>query len=1166
MAKHTIQQITDYAALAEASYANFTGVNFANLENEVLENEVKSAIINTDSKKKGTPPAFAQYIIDKYQIIAHYADRVENGFNDGDPIRNAPPSESGFSATLFQGKDGVNQGQKVLAIRGTWGRSDLLDTDIGDIFANGVGYEQVADLYNFYMQLITPKGQKYKAVRILESDDSIIARHQEAVFKFRNISNMPHSIDPHNAFIKILNAAKSEVEAIEKEAVALGFTVKQNASGIPVLQKPENAISTRYQQAWYNLQFAQIEANNGVGSLDAVNKAKEYFDSIMREAYEQGYIIEKQGNEFRKIEFVDSDELYKDELDNDKLLPGATQRALGLGLLSSGEKLVISGHSLGGHLAAAFARLFPQAVDNVYMVNGAGFGSKSNPWGSPTYNINTLFETLSRQANKEILNIDKNNAVFPSEQITNMIGDKNWNFVAQDNFIFSMGLTQPTRNLPEIFIEKGDSDVTFGHAVTQLTDTMMVSALFAALDSSLNNLSVAEMSAKLTPIFKAAAVNDNLSLEKIVYALDRLINGSAAVDISQEDNRAKLHERIFQLKENIKTIPNAGNFRIHSLVNETISPKALSDSDEGLAYRYALRELNPFVITGFNYNPFNQNQELSLYSADSPNGMTKTHIQKRIKMLDILIAENEMPDGKISSDTQGFHSDIIYEDLAKRIATGLHEEGIIFNNHVIFGANESENISPSTVQGDDFIFGDAGDDTLTGGLGKDYLEGNSGNDILIAGTEKYDTRDTSTNTLYGGLGNDTLYGAAGNDILYAGTSEKGEGDTSDNHLDGGAGDDHLYGDFGNDTLIGGADNDRLYGNGGLDIYEGGSGSDSFYIRIGNGDGALIKDTGVGDKIYIAEGGGAAIRLRGGRRDRDELPERTFISEDRQYIYHVDEDNNLTIVKTKDVRQAGGGSLKEGIKKMIPAADPSHSGAGSPGKTPGGIPGASSETEPEPAVPEPKKATIPNYKNGDFGIRLQDDPREEDPYPEPPSAGGSTPSTREGQNVSSPIVIDLDGNGVQTHALKSQIVRFDLDNNGFAERAGWTDGRDGFLVRDTNGNGRIDNGGELFGNHTKLHNGAKAANGFEALKELDDNGDGKITRADKVWSELRVWQDRNQDAWSAKGELYTLDELGIESIDTAYTDSKLVDTAGKAHKQGSLQRVREYLPLRLRGNH
>ena len=1265
MSKHTIQQIANYAALAEAAYANFarSEIDLTQQNLDKVKEAIQNAINAIDSVKKDVPKIFAKHITDNYKIIAHYADRVENGPNLQDKIPNAILPESGFSATLFQDKNGENKGQYVLAIRGSWGDSDVYNTDVGDIFANGVGYEQIADLYNFYMQLITPVGKKYKAARVLESDDSVLARltarHQAAINELHSVFNMPSSAE-------VINAAKAKVESIEKEALSLGFIIEEIEPGKNRLRKPSNSISLRYQQALDNLNAQPLRYQSvGLEIGDGRKKAQARVDAILKEAHEQGYILEERGNEFRKIEFVDSDELYKDELNN-KLLAGATQRALGLGLLSKDEKLVVSGHSLGGHLSAAFARLFPQAVDSVYMVNGAGFGSKSNPWGSPTYNINTLFETLSRQANKEILGIDKNNATFPSDQIMNIIGDKNWDFVAQDNFIFNMGLTQPTRNLPEIFIEKAgfDRDVTFGHGMPQMTDTMMVSALFAALDSSLNNLSVAEISEKLTPIFRAATFDDSLALERIVYALDKLINGANAVDISKENNREQLHKRLFKLKETISTFPQAGNLKIlplTSLTEANIVQTALSDSMVGLAYRYALRELNPFAVIGFDYSKLNQNQELNLYSADTPNGMSEVYIQKRAEMLRLMQVQNmgNTNTGEINKLDRSYYADLTSEikvgntvNIADGAATKVVDaatEPFDKNPVTLFGTDKSDTQGLTGGIKDDFIFGGAGSDTLIGGLGEDYLEGGAGNDTLYAGTEPYDTEDKSTNTLFGGLDSDTLYGAAGNDILYAGNeafdendtstnrlhgnggsdilyggagmdmlygaddmegatdnstdflyggkgsdslyggagddflfagnTKKGEGDTSDNMLDGGAGNDYLYGDWGNDTLKGGAGRDNLYGNGGLDTYEGGEGGDNYYIRIGAGHGSVLNDTGVGDKIYVVDDEGNTTRLRAGKRDKDKLPDRTFMSEDGKYIFYVDENNTLTILLANDVKKAGNGDYKKGILKLMPeeTASPARphtpkpspngsgsgsggtgSGSGGTGSGSGGNPagdgqGGGSGSEPEPTLtPKPRRATIPNYKNGDYGVNLKDDPKEPDPYPAPPGDSGraTNPDQKDGQRAASPIIIDLNGNGVQTYARDSQFVRFDLDNNGFAERTGWIDEHDGFLVRDINGDGRINNGSELFGNHTLLANGKKAANGFDALKELDSNGDGKITRADDAWSELRVWQDRNQDAWSAKGELYTLDELGITELNTEYTTSKLVDSSGNAHKQQS----------------
>ncbi|MBK9160738.1 MAG: hypothetical protein IPM27_04125 [Nitrosomonadales bacterium] len=45
----------------------------------------------------------------------------------------------------------------------------------------------------------------------------------------------------------------------------------------------------------------------------------------------------------------------------------------GLGLIAPGEKITVTGHSLGGHLAAMAARLFPDLVSDAYTYNAPGF-------------------------------------------------------------------------------------------------------------------------------------------------------------------------------------------------------------------------------------------------------------------------------------------------------------------------------------------------------------------------------------------------------------------------------------------------------------------------------------------------------------------------------------------------------------------------------------------------------------------------------------------------------------------------------------------------------------------------------------------------------------------------------------------------------------------------
>jgi hypothetical protein len=77
----------------------------------------------------------------------------------------------------------------------------------------------------------------------------------------------------------------------------------------------------------------------------------------------------------------------------------------------------------------------------------------------------------------------------------------------------------------------------------------------------------------------------------------------------------------------------------------------------------------------------------------------------------------------------------------------------------------------------------------------------------------------------------------------------------------------------------------------------------------------------------------------------------------------------------------------------------------------------------------------------------------------------------------------------TYLLRYQAdgVYFDLDNDGFAEKTAWVRPDDGFLVRDLNANGTIDNITEMFGNAT--------TSGFVHLAALDSNADGKINVLD-----------------------------------------------------------------------
>lgn len=136
--------------------------------------------------------------------------------------------------------------------------------------------------------------------------------------------------------------------------------------------------------------------------------------------------------------------------------------------------------------------------------------------------------------------------------------------------------------------------------------------------------------------------------------------------------------------------------------------------------------------------------------------------------------------------------------------------------------------------------------------------------------------------------------------------------------------------------------------------------------------------------------------------------------------------------------------------------------------------------------------------------------------------------------SSPLVLDLDGDGVEITRLSGAIT-FDHDADLVRTGTAWVGVDDGLLAMDRDGNGLIESGRELFGNNTQLPGGAFADDGYEALRALDSSGDGVLDAGDAAYSQLRVWRDVDQDGMSDSGELWTLEDIGIDRISLAAVD-------------------------------
>ncbi len=166
---------------------------------------------------------------------------------------------------------------------------------------------------------------------------------------------------------------------------------------------------------------------------------------------------------------------------------------------------------------------------------------------------------------------------------------------------------------------------------------------------------------------------------------------------------------------------------------------------------------------------------------------------------------------------------------------------------------------------------------------------------------------------------------------------------------------------------------------------------------------------------------------------------------------------------------------------------------------------------------------------------------------PPTTGDGD---GDGGGDGDPLVFDMDGNGVSLLSCADGVM-FDIDNDGELDQTGWTDGRDGLLSVDRNGNGKIDNQSELFGN---IQDGA-----YQHLANHDTNGDGKIDKDDEIWPYLLMWIDKDRDGETdgRRGrdrELFSMRDIGMESIDINYDTVDELNAGHSIKSSGTFTRI------------
>ena len=196
-------------------------------------------------------------------------------------------------------------------------------------------------------------------------------------------------------------------------------------------------------------------------------------------------------------------------------------------------------------------------------------------------------------------------------------------------------------------------------------------------------------------------------------------------------------------------ISNYGGVLSTSLADlsaDEITRRALQDSVEGVALRYALLNFDPVAISGRDFG--SQSEALSL------DKFTSDYLADRAKSYHVFLAyaETTRNDRTVTSAPVSLFGEGETEivDLASGKTIKFIESpssASDVKHKVVFGTNFSENISGG--DSGDRLYASGGDDELRGNGGNDYLEGGEGNDVF-----------------YGGRGNDYLQGGGGEDTYH----------------------------------------------------------------------------------------------------------------------------------------------------------------------------------------------------------------------------------------------------------------------------------------------------------------------------------------------------------------------------------------------------------------
>ncbi len=698
-----------------------------------------------------------------------------------------------------------------------------------------------------------------------------------------------------------------------------------------------------------------------------------------------------------------------------------------------------------------------------------------------------------------------------------------------------------------------DADFGRTHSITLIADSLAVIKLFQRADPTLSQHSIESIIAagsnqramRYNASFEDTATEAD-SLERAVNALGTILIGDEFGLIQPDPTpdgfgnlavREQMYQRIEEIEAALaaRTGPPLRILELQGMEWEQVlslatikfmrtvpiadDPSVLATQADGeIAFRYALRELNPFVVLGDDtlYAPFNADGELDTYDPVSGKGLTESWLRDRAELALAVFERNVRDAGYLVRESG---QNLLYE-ARTQVAGGGDGAPV----GVAFAVGT---LGAASLQGAELLGNDARNAEV---LAQMSASVRTGGGVYVG---------------FGADGSDLLFGGSLDDRIYGGAG--------DDRLDGRAGDDRLEGGAGRDVLAGGDGDDtfRLLDGAGGDKAIGGKGFDTFQVDWGDAL-ADTPEASVGGVIHVGTDG---LQLGTGSRKEGEA----FFAgvggvmywENGGHVYAYAPGGTQPVhIEISDAQVPGTGI--EGDVTITGRPDL----------------GIRLETRADDAGPRPKPdGAIPALWDQARTWRPAMDPlaldMDGDGFETLSALVGGVLFDHEGTGVRSGtgwlngddywVVLDRDGDGL-----------IDDGNELFGNQTRLPDGtlaRDGFAAfapLDMNADGRVDE-----------HDAPLDA--WQILADVD--GDGFIGHDEfrgARFADLRLWRDANMNGISEPFEMPGLDEAGIAAIRVDATargqplpgGNRLISTAqfiradGSSGTAGALDLVRE----------